>query len=126
MADIDVTEVLLDPDFADLVTVRRRTEVVGDDGIGTTTNVDTPGVPMYVMPMTSTTDRRDDGIVEPITVTLVGTFRLQLAFDGAKADQVLVDGNWWTVTKVLPLSRFGAGFCEAEATLMRPASNAVA
>jgi hypothetical protein len=119
MPNLDVSEVLFDPDLADTFDVRRRSEVVGDDGrpsIGERTfprivGVITPEPPADLV-------RRDDGQMTTHKISVVTMFRLRSASEGSQPDQVLYGGATYTVTTVLPFSRFGKGFTEAIATLM--------
>ena len=119
MPDLDVSEILLDPDLADLVTVRRRTEVVNSFGETSTTNETFPSVIAVVTAQgAGELIRRDDGQSQPRKVSVVTMFRLRAAAPGFQPDEIDVDGSTFTVTEVLPYCRFGAGFVEVIATYM--------
>lgn len=123
MADIDVSEVLFDPDLADLFDVVRREEIVGDNGrpvIKERRHLSIVGVITAQSPADLL--RRDDGQMMPRKYSLVTVFRLQGPGRGHQPDDIWLDGQRFTVTEVLPYSRFGSGFVEAIITSMN-ASN---
>lgn len=119
MPMLDVSEVLFDPDMADTFDVKRRTEVVGQNG--RTTVVDTlhPRIVGVILPETpSELIRRDDGQMTTHKMTIISMFRLRAAAEGNQPDHIVYGGAVYTVTSVMPLSRFGKGFTEAVATYM--------
>ena len=122
MPGIDVSDVLMDPDFFDLVTVTRYSESVSADGISITTPTVMSNIPMTVV-ATSPAEliRRDDGTMQTQNITVVTTFRLQDAtIAGYQPDQITIDNTIFVVKQVLPFSRFGAGFVEAIAEALPP------
>lgn len=118
MAYVDVAEVLLDPDLADLFSVVRRTETFanGRPVIATVTTPNVVGVVTATGP--SGLERRDDGQMMTRQVNIVTQFRLRGPGTGIQPDQIVIDGNTFTVVDILPFSRFGAGFVEAIAEVM--------
>lgn len=103
MANISVSELLLDPDFVDPVTVLRQVEVVGDDGIAVRQIV-----PIEILAsIQSNTDTlimqpelaRTEGAYEIIT-----TFPLLTATDNTAADMVIWNGRQH---RVVSIGRFG-------------------
>ena len=119
MPDLDFSEVMTDPDLADLVLVRRRTEVINSFGEASVTAEDFPSVIAVVTAQSAgELIRRDDGQMTPRKISLVTQFRLRHAAPGFQPDEVIVDGSIFTITEVLPYTRFGSGFTEAIATYM--------
>lgn len=119
MPNLDVSEVLFDPDLADTFDVRRRTEVVSDVGRSEVTSRTYPRIIGVITPE-SPADlvRRDDGQMVTHKISVVTMFRLRNASEGVQPDHILYGGAVYTVTNVLPFSRFGKGFTEAIATFM--------
>lgn len=123
MADIDVSEVLFDPDLADMFDVVRKEETVNEQGRSTIKErryQDIVGVITAQSPAELL--RRDDGQMMPRKYAVVTVFRLQGPGKGYQPDDIWLDGQRFTVTEVLPYSRFGSGFVEAIITSMN-ASN---
>lgn len=123
MADIDVSEVLFDPDLADMFDVVRKEETVNEQGRSTIKErryQDIVGVITAQSPAELL--RRDDGQMMPRKYVVVTVFRLQGPGKGYQPDDIWLDGQRFTVTEVLPYSRFGSGFVEAIVTSMN-ASN---
>lgn len=119
MPMLDVTEVLFDPDFADMFDVLRQSEVVDDSGraqIGKTRFPNVIGVVTPTAP--DTLQRRDDGQMMPRAVSVVTQFRLRGPSPGFQPDQIVYDNVTFTVTEIVSLTRFGEGFVEAIALSM--------
>jgi galactose-6-phosphate isomerase len=112
MALIDVSDLLLDPDFADSFTIVRLAETVGDDGraVRTETRETVMGV---VQPYGSTTQITPDAaqVMGPIEIHTQAQLRGATAFSAA--DQVEWNGHRYSVRVVNDWSRFGAGFYHA-------------
>jgi hypothetical protein len=119
VALLDVSEVVLDPDFSTEFSVVRRSAVTDINGETATTEVTTPGVIGTVYPSEpSSVDRRDDGQMIGHAVTIVTQYRLRGPSAGYQPDRVVLeDGITYTVVGVKPW-RFGQGFIEAEALAM--------
>lgn len=126
MAFIDVTDVLSDPDFADLVTIRRVSETVNGFGESVPASVEFTGIPMVITYQSpAEIVRKDDGTSTPRKASVVTAFQLRQQSPGYQGDQIDVDGSTLVVTEVLPFKRFGPGFCEAIATYMGSSPAAV-
>lgn len=123
MANVDVSEVLLDPDLCDRFDVTRRAEVMGADGRASVVGTVFSGViGVVVASSPSGMERRDDGQMLSHTATVVTKFRLRGPAPGFQPDQITIDGTTFTVLDILPFSRFGAGFVEATAEAMSAAA----
>ncbi len=113
MADLDVTELLEDPDFADVFTVTRRTDTVNNKGrsvVSTRRYRNVLGVCQPADP--SDNVRTDDSQMTNRHLNIVTRFRMHAASDGGHPDQVQMVGDpvVYTVKSVKPWTRFGAGF----------------
>lgn len=116
MADLDVTEILEDPDFASVFTVLRRTDVVSPKGRVTTTTKRTRNVLGVVVPSEPTQNSRaDDSQMTARNIDIVTRFRLRPAASGVQPDQVQLDGDptIYTVQSIKLWTRFGPGFIKA-------------
>jgi hypothetical protein len=119
MADIDVSEVLFDPDLADTFDVIRKAEIVGENGRVTLNETRYPNVVGVVIPIQPTNlQRRDDGQMMPKRMTVVTMFRLRGPSNGYQPDDIIISGVRCTVIDLMPFTRFGAGFVEATVTSM--------
>lgn len=119
MAQLDVSELLFDPDFADMFTVIRHEETISEQGRAITRPVSHPNI-VGVVTATSPADliRRDDGQMMSRKVSVVTSFRLRGPSPGFQPDQIVIEGVTFTITEILPFTRFGSGFVEALATSM--------
>ena len=120
MADLDVTELLVDPDFVEMVTVTRRDEVVSAvTGRGTLVSTVFPNIVAFLI----TTDddanvRKDDAQSTSRVINVVTEFRLRAAGAGIQPDVITYDGANYTVKALKPHTRWGAGFLKATAESM--------
>ena len=119
MALLDVTDVLLDPDFMDTGLVCERiAQTVNDDGMG----VNAP----TLIPFAAVVTNDSGDILERIAVgerikgsiTLHTKFTLQDGADGLTADVVQWRGRRFTVSNVSDYSHFGQGFVAATCDLI--------
>ena len=115
MALLDVTEVLLDPDFIDSMTYLRNAQVVGTNGVATIT----PPVPVPMYGVVTSRDgdtltRGPDGEYNEDSITIHTMTRLISGEDDNTADIVMWDGKPYTVMHVNNYSHFGAGFVAAD------------
>lgn len=121
MPQVDVSEILTDPDLADLARVTRQWEAIGQDGVS---RINTEVFEGVVMVATSQTPadliRRDDATMMQLQISVVTQFRLRGPSQGFQADQITIDGSTYVVKQVMPFSRFGAGFVEAIAEALPP------
>lgn len=120
MALLDVTDVLLDPEFMDTgLLCKRSIQSVGDNGRATNTVTATPFSAVV------TSDDGDllvivaDGERKKGSIMLHTTFRLS-AGDGEDniADVITWQGKDYTVSKVNNYSNFGRGFVAASCDLL--------
>lgn len=114
---LDVSSVLLDPDFATRFTVRRRTQVISAKGRTTTTDTDTPNV-VGVITVASPTDleRLPDDQRMGRNMLVVTKYRLRGPskdnVDQFQPDLVLWTGDTFIVKDVQPYTEYGAGFMQ--------------
>lgn len=119
---LDVTDAILDPMFADEISITRRPYTTGSNGrvsIAPTnlciTGVVTQGTPHAF-------EQQPDDQVGKAMIT-VHAFQFQLydpvtgKLNSYQPDIINYNGNQYIVTKVLNWSRFGQGFTMAEAVL---------
>lgn len=127
MADLDVTEVLEDPDFSDVFTVLRRKDVVSAKGRSTMSTTKIRNVVGVVTPQDpSDNARKDDSQMTARNIEIVTRFRLRAAADGVQPDQVQLTGDpvIYTVKSTKLWTRFGPGFIKAQLTSMNAADPA--
>lgn len=111
---LDVSDVLLDPDFAQTISVIRRSESVNNFGRTDLTSTQTDGIIAVVTSGQSRLDRGADVDVSPNTIVVHTQFRLRGEAPGVKPDLVIWHGNRYLVNKANDWSDFGAGFIMAE------------
>jgi hypothetical protein len=131
MPDIDVSDVLGDPDVAGtLFTVIRRQETVNNFGrpvLTTSTYPDPAADPPLQQPFGAIYPTGDNSMVradayttQSDTITVVTPFRLRGPSKSAgvtyQADIVLWEGTHYIVKTVNDYSKFGAGMIQAECT----------
>lgn len=114
---LDVSDVLLDPDFADTFTVYRQAVTVGNDGRSVRTETTYPAVGVVTPDMWSTLQRAPEGSNVSETITVITQFRLTSSVDGSDADELVWNGKRYVVIAVGDCFRYGAGFIEASASL---------
>ena|SRR5258706_16462917 len=111
---LDVTRGFNDPNFTDTITVTRRSETVGNDGMAVIqedvsqgiTAIVTPGLGTKLQNLADMT--RDEGFL-----TVHTEFRLSNGKPTGKADVVTWDCADYVVLNVKDFSRYGAGFVTA-------------
>lgn len=116
MPDIDVSELLYDPDFCEQLSITRRSVSVGDNGRQTITSTAVSPAPFgVVVPQSdSTTLRGPDQQNLPRLIAVYTTFRLQPVAPGFKADLIIWEGDTYIVNKVYPFNKMGSGFVGAD------------
>lgn len=126
---LDVSDIVVDPDLADLFNVIQRPETVdaqGRSSTGRVENLDIPGV--VTMQDPAELMRRDDSDSAPRLIFVASTFQFR-ATSKEEGSQYKGDIIVWpqpgeqgsteyTVIKVYPYSRFGAGMTEVVAQSM--------
>lgn len=116
MANLDISELFDDPDFASSFDVKRRQEVVGTNGRATTTDTLHEGITGSVWPSEPSNQQRTEDYETSFRVIEIATsFRLRAASTGFKADIVIWEGIEYTVKAVKNFTRYGSGFVHATA-----------
>lgn len=112
MPDLDVTEILEDPDFADVFVVKRRFSHVSETtGRAEVKERFYPNIIGTVLAEDPTNQlRTDSATVIPRNITVVTRFRLWGVGDAVQPDQIIHGGITYTVQSVKAWTRFGAGF----------------
>jgi hypothetical protein len=117
MPDIDVSDLLFDPDVVECggVTVQRRQEIVDSHGrltlqIATFSNVIASVIPIADAPMI----RGPEQQTLPQLIEVHTTFRLQGIASGFQPDIVVWNGTPFVVNKVQNFSKYGGGFVQAD------------
>jgi len=118
MPDIDVSDVLCDPMFAEQLTVQRRREVVGSNG-RTTVSVKTYKPYGVALPQQGDAAQRGPDHQNLARVLEVhAQFRLRgPSTDGTsefQPDVVIWNGDPYVVVRIFDSSHYGAGFTHAE------------
>lgn len=122
---LDVTEVLLDPDFADSSLIcRRQIQTTDDDNFPANTQQEIPFSGVVTVDRSLEAKRMAAGQNINGAILIVTQFRLtqgrKSAADGPNldADLVVYNGGLYRVTFVDPYTRYGAGFVQAHCELM--------
>ncbi|MBN5205179.1 head-tail adaptor [Serratia marcescens] len=116
---IDVTEVLLDPDFVDTTLVcHRQIQSRDDDNFTTNTQQDIPFSGVVTVDHSLEARRMAAGQNINGAILIVTQFRLTQGQPGLDADVVTYRGREYRVTFVDPYTAYGAGFVQAHCELM--------
>ena len=114
MANLDVSDVLLDPDFMSRgLTCTRTAVVVGDNGRSQKT------VTLHTFSGVVTTnngfnmDRRDDGTLIKGAINIHTQFVLSAGDAKSQADEIQWRGKTYIVSQVLENLHYGKGFIKA-------------
>lgn len=120
MAQLDVTEILLDPDFMDTGLVcKRSTQTVGDNGRATNTATSTPFAGVVTSDKGDILERIAGGERKKGSITIHTMFRLTAGSgEDSIADIVTWQGRDYTVSNVNDYSHFGRGFVAASCDLL--------
>lgn len=114
MADLDFSDLLVDPDLSDNFNVLRRAETVGTNGRTTVTETTYSGV-VGVLTPSSPQDLKivpEDQLMER-HLTITTKFRLQGPSPGVLPDYVQWGGDTFVVIEIEPYTHFGGGFVKA-------------
>jgi galactose-6-phosphate isomerase len=118
MADLDVTDILCDPDFMDTDLICQRiSQVIGTDGVAVNTPVNIPFAGVVTSDKGDILERIATGERIKGSILICTQFRLIDGTKGYTADIVLWRGNSYTVASVNDYSHFGPGFVEANCDL---------
>ncbi|MDW3684902.1 hypothetical protein RA280_24740 [Cupriavidus sp. CV2] len=111
MALLDVTDVLLDPDFMDAgLLCNRMAQTMGDNGRAANAVTQTPFAAVVTSDKGDILHRNADGSRIIGSITLHTPFRLIDGADGQDADEIVWQGRAYTVVSVNDYSHFGRGF----------------
>lgn len=127
MADIDVSDLMLDPDFVDLagITVIRRPETINSQGRSvvaspvTFVGVIASVIPVPDAPMIRGPDQQN----LPNLIEVHTKFLLRGVSSGFQPDIVVWNGDQFVVNKVHNYSKYGAGFVQADCSSMDHTDN---
>lgn len=115
MPDIDVSDILLDPDFCELLTVTRRAETMVKGRSTTTPTTISPQPVGVVIPQNdSPMMRGPDQQNLPRLIQVHTPFRLRGASAGYQPDLITWKGADYVVNKVQDFSSYGGGFIQAD------------
>lgn len=119
MPELDVTDILFDPDFCDTtLTVTRRDMAVDDDGFGKNSLTTTPFSGVVTVDKSLESRRLESGQVVHGAILIVTTERLTQGQTGRDADIVTYQGRDYRVSFVDPYTAYGAGFVQAHCELL--------
>lgn len=119
MPELDVTDILFDPDFCDTtLTVTRRDMAVDDDGFGKNSLTTTPFSGVVTVDKSLESRRLESGQVVHGAILIVTTERLTQGQTGRDADIVTYQGCDYRVSFVDPYTAYGAGFVQAHCELL--------
>ncbi|WP_291348094.1 MULTISPECIES: hypothetical protein [unclassified Acinetobacter] len=114
MARLDVSDVLLDPDFMDTGIVCNRTVViVGNNGRSQEAKKSTPFAGVVTTNSGLNMDRRPDGTLIKGAINIHTKFALSSGNTETKADEILWQGKTYIVSQVLDNLHYGQGFVKA-------------
>ncbi|WP_312953877.1 head-tail adaptor [Atlantibacter hermannii] len=119
MPTLDVTDVLLSPEFLDTSLVDKRNEqTVDDDGFAINVVKQTPFGGVVTVDRSLEARRMQAGQVISGAILIVTTYRLTSGNTGLDADIVAYRGRDYRVTFVDPYTAYGAGFVQAHCELL--------
>ena len=119
MAQLDVTEVLLDPDFMDTGLVcKRSTQAVGDNGRASNAVASIPFAGVVTSDKGDILERLAGAERKKGSITIHTVFRLIAGEGDTTADIVTWRGKTYTVSNVNDYSHFGQGFVCATCDLL--------
>lgn len=129
MPTLDVSDIILDPMFAERLTIERRPETVGNNGRTTQLpQVITPKPIGVVLPIDTAIggnalERTPDEQHRGAQLEVHTKFRLRGPSPNYQPDVLVYEGNRYVVTIVNNYSKYGAGFIKAEVTSMDAIDN---
>lgn len=110
MPTIDVSDVLLSPEFCESFTVNRRAETVGTDGRNTFTETQLSAYGIFLPASPNDLMRLPEGEMGQQAMTIYSTFQLKGASVGYQPDQVVWMGDNYVVRSVQPFPNYGPGW----------------
>lgn len=119
MPDLDVTDILFDPDFCDTtLTVTRSMQTVSRLGRAVATKETVPFAGVVTVDKSLESRRMEAGSVVHGAILIVTTERLTQGQTGRDADIVTYQGRDYRVSFVDPYTAYGAGFVQAHCELL--------
>ncbi|MCP9270151.1 head-tail adaptor [Xenorhabdus sp. XENO-1] len=116
---LDVSDVLLDPDFVDTSLVcYRNAQTTDDDGFTKNTPQDMSFAGVVTVDRALEARRMEAGQTISGAILIVTQFRLTQGQPGLDADVVTYQGRKYRVTFVDPYTAYGTGFVQAHCELM--------
>ncbi|QCJ70345.1 head-tail adaptor [Providencia heimbachae] len=116
---LDVSEILLDPDFVDMSLVcHRSTQKTDDDGFTENSAQDLNFAGVVTVDCSLEAKRMEAGQAIGGAILIVTQFRLTQGYQGVDADIVTYQGRNYRVTFVDLYTAYGAGFVQAHCELM--------
>lgn len=113
MARLDVSDVLLDPDFMDMLVCHRNAVVVGSNGRNQTQSTATPFYGVVTTNSGFNMDRREDGTLIKGVINIHTQFALLSGDNGHIADEIEWQSKRYIVSQVLDNQHYGVGFVKA-------------
>ncbi|AIN12860.1 Uncharacterised protein [Yersinia pseudotuberculosis] len=119
MPNLDVTDVLFDPDFCDMsLVVKRNIQTVDADGFATNTVTEKGFAGVVTVDRSLESRRMMSGNVIGGAILIVTIERLTQGQTGRDADIVTYQNRDYRVTFVDPYTAYGAGFVQAHCELL--------
>lgn len=119
MPNLDVTDVLFDPDFCDMsLVVKRNVQTVDADGFATNTVTEKGFAGVVTVDRSLESRRMMSGNVIGGAILIVTIERLTQGQTGRDADIVTYQNRDYRVTFVDPYTAYGAGFVQAHCELL--------
>jgi hypothetical protein len=119
MALLDVSSVLLDPDFVTFVTIKRRLQVIDAHGRPALVETLFPRIPAVINSGSPNNLSRDeDHATFTRSINVVLSFKIIGQVDGFLPDIVIWEGNNFIVDSFDPYPQYGAGFYQVTCTSM--------
>lgn len=119
MPSLDVSDVLLSPEFLDTtLVVKRNEQTVDDDGFTTNTPVSKPFAGVVTIDRSLENRRMQAGQAISGAILIVTTERLTQGQTGRDADIVTYQNRDYRVVFVDPYTAYGAGFVQAHCELL--------
>ena len=119
MPTLDMSDVLLSPEFLDTtLTVTRNEQTLDDDGFAVNKKTVTPFGGVVTVDRSLEARRMQAGQVIGGAILIVTIFHLTSGNTGIDADVVTYRGRDYRVTFVDPYTAYGAGFVQAHCELL--------
>jgi galactose-6-phosphate isomerase len=115
MPQLDVTDILLDPEFAERFTVLRRTEIVTSFGKSVVTSQELSAIGVITAGPDDRLTREADYQAMTKSIVIVTKFPLRGPAPGFQADIILWHGDKFLISLLDDYSGYGPGFVQANA-----------